>query len=77
MSRQPVTATIQRETLTGKVIGTEDGETYSDQQVNVETPIDLDTRIFILVEAPGYRDWELIFARKRREWWAGQCVCIG
>ena len=64
---QPVTATVtlRRETMAGEAVGTEDGETYVGQQLDIFAPVDPNVILSVLVEAPGYQDWELQFQIKQ------------
>jgi len=57
---QPVTAeiTIRRERVSdGSQVEAE--KFFTGQHLEIETPIDPDVRLFVLVEAQGYADWEV------------------
>jgi hypothetical protein len=63
---EPITAaiTIRRETTDGTPIAPEGGKTYTAQNISVTVPVD-GSVIWVLVEAPGYQDFELAFRPKK------------
>jgi len=58
VTSHPVEAqvTIRRERLDGSLI--DELPTYTGQHIEMDVPVDSSAKIFILVEAEGYEDWE-------------------
>lgn len=59
---RPVTGADQ---LQGEPIDGEDSETYGGQRIVLETPVDANAVLSVLVETPGSYDWELQFRIKQ------------
>jgi len=63
---QPVNAeiTIRRERVSdGSQLEAE--RFYTGQHLEIDSPVDPDVRLFVLVEAKGYNDWEVGFRMNR------------